>query len=84
MSRKSTKMVKAFNELLNKVLDVLCIAWFIGWFIAGVMFMVRGNPIVTLLVAILYGSPAPIWLIYRYTHYYKDKFLEKKMNNNLV
>ncbi|MGE5628455.1 MAG: hypothetical protein ACM3X7_10125 [Solirubrobacterales bacterium] len=78
------KKVKAFNDFLSKVLDVMCILWAIGWTAVGIKFMIQHNPIITLLVSFLYGSPALIYLFYRYTHFYKDKWMQKKTNNNLA
>ena len=83
-SKSSTKKIKAFNDFLSKVLDVLCIFWAIGWTAVAIKFVIQHNPLITLSVPFLYGSPALVYLFFRYTHYYRDKWMEKKVNNNLI
>lgn len=84
MNRKSsTKKVKAFNDLLSKILDVVCVFWSILWLVAGAVWVSQGQAI-ALVNVFLYGSPALVYLVYRYIHYYKDMLLQKKTKNNPV
>ena len=60
----------AFNELLSKVLSAVCVMWAVIWIVASAKFVSSGN-FIGLAPAFLYGSPALVWLYYRYTVYKK-------------
>ncbi|MBP1743282.1 MAG: hypothetical protein H6Q58_260 [Firmicutes bacterium] len=59
------KLVK-FNELLSKVLTGACVFWALLWVFASVKFISTGDYI-GLAPAFLFGSPAIVWMYYRYT-----------------
>lgn len=84
MKSNSTTRIKVINEFLSKILDVLCVFWSIGWAAVGVKFMLDGNPIYTLSVVFLYGTPALLYLYYRYAHHYRDLRLERKAKRDAV
>lgn len=75
--------VRAFNDFLSKILDFVCIFWAMLWIGAGVIWVSQGYTI-ALVNVFLYGSPAVVYLVYRYMHYYKDKWASKKANNEIV
>jgi hypothetical protein len=55
-----------FNEFLNKILGVVCVGWVLVMVVMSVKFVSTGDYI-ALAPAFLLGSPALIWLYYRYT-----------------
>jgi len=64
------KKLVAFNEFLNKILVVICALWAILWIVASVKFVAAGE-LIGLAPAFLFGSPALVWLYYRWTVYKK-------------
>jgi hypothetical protein len=61
----SKQKLVAFNEFLNKIMVVACVGWVLVWVVLSVKFVSTGDYI-GLAPAFLYGSPAIIWLYYRY------------------
>jgi hypothetical protein len=55
----------AFNQFLNKILAVVCVVWVILWIGAGFK-MVSTGGFVGLALPFLFGSPALVWLYYRW------------------
>ena len=75
MARKlSGNKIKAFNDLMSKVLSVVCLAWVILWVVTGAVWMHQGN-FFALCTVFLFGSPAVIYLAFRYKKY-KDNALK--------
>jgi hypothetical protein len=60
----------AFNEFLNKILLVVCALWAILWIVASVKFVAMGQ-LYGLSLSFLFGSPALVWMYYRWTVYKK-------------
>ena len=59
-----------FNEFLNKILAVVCVGWVVIMVAISIKFVLTGD-YMALAPAFLLGSPAIIWLYYRYTVYKK-------------
>jgi hypothetical protein len=77
-SKSNTNKIKAFNDLLSKVLSVVCIAWVILWVVTGVVWMKQGN-FFALCTVFLFGSPALVYLAFRFKKN-KDNSLQKVQN----
>lgn len=62
----SKQKLVAFNEFLNKILAVVCVAWVLVIVVLSVKFVSTGDYF-GLAPAFLLGSPAIFWLYYRHT-----------------
>jgi len=76
---KSGAKIKAFNELMSKVLSVCCMFWAIIWLVVGIMWFFQ-KQYYGLSLVFLYGSPAVVYLIYRFRKY-KQNSLQKIQNS---
>ena len=78
-SKSSTNKIKAFNELMSKVLSVCCVFWSVIWLVVGIMWFFQ-KQYYGLSLVFLYGSPAVVYLIYRYRKY-KQNSLQRIQNS---